>query len=228
MIYINTPNSIKMTTYTKDCPQCGNVMSYINKRCWYNAKNKNSTCMACAKINISATIKSKHKSGEWSPKPRNKEREKTLVRNFHRNCPDCDTQMSYTSQKGLNNGISNKTICNSCSSYKYNKTFKDVIKPEHRKQMRASKAGFKDWDEYVEKYPEKEMYKREVWSYTNKQPIETLPNSDKRGRCGVDGAYQLDHIISINEGWQRKIPPEIIGHMDNLQILTWEENRKKW
>jgi hypothetical protein len=54
-----------------------------------------------------------------------------------------------------------------------------------------------------------------------------LENFDKRGRCGVSGAYQLDHIISINFGWKNNIPAEQIGEMKNLKMIPWKENRKK-
>ena len=95
--------------------------------------------------------------------------------------------------------------------YKYKKTFKDIISSDAIKKMRATKAGFKNWEEYVEKYPKKQFYKREVWRYTYQNPLDTLDNWDKRGKCGVEGAYQLDHIVSINEGWSNKILAEEIA-----------------
>ena len=93
--------------------------------------------------------------------------------------------------------------------------------------MRASKAGFDSWEEYVECYPEKQMYKREVWRLTYQQPLESLLNFDLRGRCGVPGAYQIDHMVSIEEGFQSGIPVEEIAHISNLQMLPWEDNRQK-
>ncbi len=85
-----------------------------------------------------------------------------------------------------------------------------------------------DWDGYNNWKQSKKRYWSEVWRITNQQPIEILPNSDKlRGKSGIPGAFQLDHIISISEGFENKISPDIIGSINNLQFLPWEENLKK-
>jgi hypothetical protein len=43
----------------------------------------------------------------------------------------------------------------------------------------------------------------------------------------VDGAYQLDHITSISEGFSKNISPEVIADMSNLRMLPWKENLLK-
>ncbi|ASU00173.1 hypothetical protein [Aeromonas phage AS-zj] len=53
-------------------------------------------------------------------------------------------------------------------------------------------------------------------------------NFDKIGKSGVDGAYQLDHIISIKYGFDHNICPTVIGDIKNLQLIPWQENRSKW
>jgi len=64
---------------------------------------------------------------------------------------------------------------------------------------------------------------------TRQQNLSILENFDKpRGLCGVDGAYQLDHIVSIKYGFDNNINPEIIGSIYNLRFVTWEVNRSKW
>jgi hypothetical protein len=44
---------------------------------------------------------------------------------------------------------------------------------------------------------------------------------------GEDGAYTLDHIVSLKKGFKEGIPAEQIGHIENLQMLPWEENITK-
>lgn len=44
------------------------------------------------------------------------------------------------------------------------------------------------------------------------------------GKCGVEGAYQVDHIVSKAIGFKLGIPPELLSHPSNLQMLPWEEN----
>ena len=57
--------------------------------------------------------------------------------------------------------------------------------------------------------------------------ISELDNSNLRGRNGVVGAYQLDHIVSQRYGFDNAIPPSIIGHICNLRFITWEANNSK-
>jgi hypothetical protein len=213
--------------YKRNCPKCGDEIQHKNPRSFKWAKRDGKPCRNCYSKDISATLKLKVESGEWKPHIRNAKIESTQPKNFKRSCTDCGNDISYTSLKGLKKGELANTVCNSCSTYKYNKTFNDVIKEEHIQQMRATKAGFENFEEYKEKYPKKEMYKREVWRYTYKHPLETLEHWDKRGKCGVDGAFQLDHIISINEGWSNKIPAEEIAKWENLRMIPWKDNLLK-
>jgi len=67
-----------------------------------------------------------------------------------------------------------------------------------------------------------------VYSITRKQNLSLLENYEKpRGLCGIDGAYQLDHIISIKQGFAKNIDPKIIGSISNLQFIPWQHNRNK-
>ena len=90
----------------------------------------------------------------------------------------------------------------------------------------ALKLGL-SYDEYILSLPIYKKYKRKVWSITNKQKIDMLVNYEKRGLCGVVGAYQLDHKFSILEGFKNNVDAEIIGGIKNLEFITWEENREK-
>jgi len=53
------------------------------------------------------------------------------------------------------------------------------------------------------------------------------PQDYPRRKCGVEGGYQLDHKVSVREGFEKKIPVCEIAHINNLQMLPWQENRKK-
>lgn len=73
------------------------------------------------------------------------------------------------------------------------------------------------------------LYRSKVTAITRLQDVSILEHSDKpRGLCGVEGAYQLDHIVSVKYGFDNNIPPEVIGAIDNLQLLPWKKNRDKW
>jgi hypothetical protein len=73
------------------------------------------------------------------------------------------------------------------------------------------------------------FYKRMVWIETNKN-IHLIPNYDqkKRGRnkSGEDN-YQVDHIVSITNGFKQGVDPVIIGSIANLRFIPWKENLQK-
>ena len=48
------------------------------------------------------------------------------------------------------------------------------------------------------------------------------------GKCGIEGAHQIDHIISVREGFEKRIPVEIISAKENLRIIPWLENLRKY
>lgn len=211
--------------YKRNCPECGKEIVYSSVRTWRQAENNDSKCRKCYSKTISETLKEKFASGEIKIVPVSKDfRER---KKYWKLCPNCQNKQWYTRKNTRDNAQKQNTICNSCAAYHYNKTFNDVITEDSIKKMRASKAGFNSWEEYVNKYPEKQFYKREVWRLTYQQPIEELPNFELRGRCGVKGAYQIDHIVSINEGYEQQIDPKKIAHISNLRMIPWEENRRK-
>ena len=53
------------------------------------------------------------------------------------------------------------------------------------------------------------------------------PNNLPRTLCGVDGGYQLDHIKSVRYCFDSGISIEDCSSIDNLQMITWQENLGK-
>lgn len=54
------------------------------------------------------------------------------------------------------------------------------------------------------------------------------PDNLPRTLCGVEGGYQLDHKISIKWAFSHGLNPKIAGSVNNLQMLSWNENRQKY
>lgn len=73
------------------------------------------------------------------------------------------------------------------------------------------------------KHQGKREYYKKVWDISNSQDIHTLPNHDKRGFHD----HHLDHIFPISKGFKQGIPPETIGHIDNLRFIPWLDNFSK-
>jgi hypothetical protein len=60
----------------------------------------------------------------------------------------------------------------------------------------------------------------------NKEKIN--PNNLKLGKAGIKGAHHVDHIISVRKGFEKAVSVEEISKPENLQILTWLDNIKKY
>lgn len=84
-----------------------------------------------------------------------------------------------------------------------------------------------NYQNYLESLPVYKKYDKKVWKITNKQNVSNLKNYNKRGKAGISGAYHLDHKFSIFEGFKQGIEPEIIGNINNLEFIPWEENLNK-
>jgi len=83
------------------------------------------------------------------------------------------------------------------------------------------------------------LHSREYKTYFNKVKYFTEKNYKEhediinpgglsRAINGTEGGYQLDHIYPISVGYKNNIAPEVIGGINNLRLISWEENRRKW
>ena len=78
--------------------------------------------------------------------------------------------------------------------------------------------------------PEVVKYRRKVWALTNKN-VHLIPNYDasKRGlNSHTEDNYQVDHRLSIIQGWIEGLTPEQVSHQANLRFIPWRENNAKW
>lgn len=53
------------------------------------------------------------------------------------------------------------------------------------------------------------------------------PDNLTRSRCGVENGYQLDHIKSIKECWNQNLSVEFAASVENLEMISWQQNLKK-
>jgi hypothetical protein len=54
------------------------------------------------------------------------------------------------------------------------------------------------------------------------------PNRHPRTLCGVEGGWQLDHIISIKECFARGMTVEEASSIENLRMLPWKDNLMRY
>tara|TARA_R110002153_G_scaffold273955_1_gene446218 strand:+ start:94 stop:804 length:711 start_codon:yes stop_codon:yes gene_type:complete len=69
--------------------------------------------------------------------------------------------------------------------------------------------------------PERDQYKLDVWRYTERSYKKHMI-TEKRDRHN-----HLDHVYSINDGFNNNVPPEIIGSIMNLRVISGQSNRSK-
>lgn len=70
-------------------------------------------------------------------------------------------------------------------------------------------------------------YGAQVKRYTSRSYKDHLDLINPLGLLRAKGSYELDHIFSIREGYENKVPPEVIGHYTNLRMLASSENGSK-
>lgn len=66
-----------------------------------------------------------------------------------------------------------------------------------------------------------EIYKRAVWRFSNRTYKKLMSGKIR------DRHNHLDHVLSIVEAYQQKVPPEIVGSIHNLRIIAGQANRIK-
>lgn len=217
------------TEWTKECPKCGKVMYYSSRNNLNKAIRANRSCMNC-KNDFTDEYRKKISDTLNGRPTGNRQTRKNLdvPKVAFRNCPNCNIEMGYARRDLMLRAQESNAVCNSCSCKIYKKSWTHVIKNVHVQKMAASKAGYESFDEYMADLDTKKKYYRKVRRISKQQDISVLDNFDKlRGLCGVEDAYQLDHIIPISEGYRQNIDPEVIGHISNLQIIPWQENLRK-
>jgi len=222
-------HEVGVTEWYRTCPSCNKLKYYSSKRNWKRAVETNSVCPHChpgpSKETVQKIVDSLSKK-TYPNRASNTKIGKVLP--FKRNCPGCDTELSYVSERSVSRANRENSVCNSCSATLYKKSWQYVIKDDHVKKMAAKKAGYNSYDDYMKELDSRKKYYREVRNITRKQDLSLLENYDKiRGLCGVEGAYQLDHIIPISVGYSQSMLPAVIGSISNLQIIPWKDNLLK-
>ncbi|ADJ19542.1 hypothetical protein Acj133p227 [Acinetobacter phage 133] len=71
-------------------------------------------------------------------------------------------------------------------------------------------------------------YQKDVRLLSNKNDLTQLPFYERRdNHCRNHNAYHLDHIVSIIDGFNNGIHPEIIACIHNLRFIPWRDNLAK-
>jgi hypothetical protein len=135
-----------------------------------------------------------------------------------------DTHPSIAKQAETQKGVSVKSR-GAWRIGQSTETHEGIARSSEKQKGQIRKKWAKEPPKDLKQYREKVYY----WTAKNYEKDKDIINPDNLPRTlnGVDGGYQLDHIMSVQEGYERGIPAELIASSNNLQMLPWEENRSK-
>lgn len=108
--------------------------------------------------------------------------------------------------------------------------------PSFREKLKNIDRSYMQTEQYKnslrkETTPEYKRYVNAVHKLSNKtyeKNIDKLnPKNYKRTLAGIEDGYQLDHILPINEGFKQGLSIEKMSELDNLRLISWEDNLKR-
>lgn len=142
----------------------------------------------------------------------------------HCECDSCELKFDRSYEILMRDTAKGRVLCPTCRYVAAGK----AVTESQTGQKRLSILGDKN-PNYNPNKTEFYRYCRAVTraTYANRHIYSKWENFDKIGLCGVEGAYQLDHIMPKRYGFENGIPPEQIGDIQNLQIIPWLDNRIK-
>lgn len=215
--------------FSRKCPNCDDLITYKRKGDLVVGEKKKTICNKCRFSNVNN---------------RNK-KILSLLQNTNLTQKEIATKLDVT--KSIVTKVRKKYLLNRdrkqsklgrkilSDNFKKNilekklNIFGGVKDKKHYEKIFKSRYGL-DYSEFKKIQPKFIKYRNKVRGITYKnlkKYSHLFENLDNLGRCGDDGKYQIDHRISIKDGFNLKLPSHLIGHPSNLQIIKWEDNLNK-
>lgn len=63
--------------------------------------------------------------------------------------------------------------------------------------------------------------------YITRKFRQEITKGYKTGLAGTPGAYHIDHMFSIMNGYKNRVSPLVIGNKPNLKMIPWKDNLSK-
>lgn len=122
----------------------------------------------------------------------------------------------------------NTDICYPCRKIKLMQGNCHGTKNKGKKIISMTGNKHPRWNPNKKAFTEYAYKVRRITEETYKQNMNLInPDNLPRTLCGIEDGYQLDHKISIKWGFLHGVNPKVIGNISNLQMIPWNENRKK-
>lgn len=211
--FIQTICREDQTYYIRKCPNCGKDVFHNSKLGAKNSHLQNRKCRLCAE-------QCKSQPSDVEKLNRSKNLSISMIK-MRKHTPPWNKGLTAETSAVV------KSIRSKSVGRKHSNKTKNIIK----------ECSIQNWKKISDNYWTSQqleiqrnfrIYRNRVTSLTRKVEhlVEGFDRS-KRGKAGTEGAYQIDHIISVEYGFSHGIPPEEISKLSNLRFITWEENLKK-
>jgi hypothetical protein len=214
------------------CFYCG------NRAYWVSVNSKIARCTEKITQCLGFIAKAEATRKKNSTPEKRREHMKKMSESGNKKLKELHTDPIWAQAKGER--ISNK-IKERGGHYGKNNPMYNKFHTESAKKLQKEKANRRNPESYKQASNTKiklglaipkefkttwELYQQQVDNYTYlswKHYHDVInPNNLVRGDL-----YELDHKFSKTEGFRQGIPPEIIGHFANLELITKTENRSK-
>lgn len=208
---------------------CGLLATYKNKK-ELNCCSKNTQQCPVVRKKIGESSGNTRRTNPVKRTDEQRQRQSNVLKKQHaegkRNSPETIEKIRQGNIKTKQNQVIvpwNKGLTKSDPRVaSYAKTQTGVPKSNRIKKIESSDLVYSDIKKYRNRIAvrTKKTYKE----FKHILNPENLPI----GKAGVDGAYHVDHIFSVREGFTYSVPIELMSDIKNLQIVPWRENISKY
>jgi hypothetical protein len=119
--------------------------------------------------------------------------------------------------------IENKLAKDPDAMKKHGQQMLKTMGPDGIRKRAEAQSATKTTSESLTRRERMTKYRNRVAYLSRKNDLSDLPNFEKWG-----SEYHLDHKLSIRDGFDAGLAPEILAHKSNLQFLHRADNRAKW
>tara|TARA_R110000868_G_scaffold85500_1_gene240506 strand:+ start:327 stop:923 length:597 start_codon:yes stop_codon:yes gene_type:complete len=139
-------------------------------------------------------------------------------------CDDCGHIWSQPYQ--VANKKKDKHFCRDCTRKEIGRTMdRTNIDAATRNRTGSNHPRWNPDKTAFQEYSRRVRWLSEKVYVNNKHLLN--PDDLPRTLCGIDEGYQLDHKMSIKKAFDLGIPEHKAASINNLQLLSWTENRSK-
>lgn len=136
---------------------------------------------------------------------------KEMVKVLNKNC-------GHEFRAKLGNLLSRDVNCPTCNTEAKRQQFINYNEERHQESL-SRKQGYQQYKQLVYKLT-RDNYK--------KYKKQINPKNYKRVLAGSEEGYHLDHIVSVRFCFDKDIPEHICAHPDNLRMVKWQTNVRKY